>query len=244
AGPLLLRLTETPGVAPELAAAAAYNLAQVRLRQARADEAATLLIRAQSFWSAEPSRWESEILDSRLVEARLLRARGEIEPAVALLRRNLVARARLSGPEHRETGVYHNDLGVMLTAAGRRDEAIQSFETAMDVWHANGLDTGTDALKTLNKHAAPHVLSRRPAAAEPLFRRAVDLRRQLYGASAESAALLSNYGKTLVQLERSAEAIPVLEEAVAMARTHAGTGSLHYASAAAGLSKARLDAGD
>ena len=62
--------------------------------------------------------------------------------------------------------------------------------------------------------------------------------------SAVSAALLSNYGKTLIQLERFAEAVPVLEEAVAMARTHAGTGSLHYASATAGLSRARFEAGE
>ena len=244
AAPLLHRLTETPGVAPELVAAATYNLAQIRLRQARADEATTLLTRAQSFWSAEPDRWESELIDSRLVEARLLRTRGEIEQAIELLRRNLVARSRLSGPKHRETGVYHNDLGVMLTAAGRRDEAIGSFQSALDVWRANGLDNSTDALKTLNNLAALHVLSGRPEAAEPLFRRAVELRRQLYGESAVSAALLSNYGKTLIQLERFAEAVPVLEEAVAMARTHAGTGSLHYASATAGLSRARFEAGE
>ncbi len=244
AEPLLHRLTDARGVAPELAASAAYDLAQVRLRQARVDEAAILLDRAQSFWSAAPQRWESELLDSRLVEARLLRDQGKAEQAVELLQRNLPARARRNGPTHRETGVYHNNLGVMLTAAGRRDEAVRSFQSALDVWHVNGLDNGSDALNTLNNLAALHVLSGRSEEAEPLFRRAVVLRRQLYGASAATAALLSNYGKTLVQLGRSAEAIPVLEEAVAMARTHAGAGSLHHASAAAGLSEARFEAGD
>ena len=244
AEPLLRRLTEAPGVSPELAAAAAYDLAQVRLRQARPDEAADLLERAQSFWSSAPQRWESALLDSRLVEARLLRDRGEVERAVELLQDNLVVRTRLNGPTHRETGVYHNDLGVMLTAAGRPDEAIRAFQAALGVWRVNGLDNGPDALNTLNNLAALHVLSGRAGDAEPLFRRAVDLRRQLYGDSAATAALLSNYGKTLIQLDRFTEAVPVLEEAVVMARAHAGTHSLHYASASAGLSEARLEAGE
>ena len=46
---------------------------------------------------------------------------------------------------------------------------------------------------------------------------------------------MSNYGKTLMQLDRASEAVPLLEEAAVMAREHAGAGSLHYASAVAGL---------
>ncbi len=243
AEPLLRRLTQARSVAPELAAAAAYDLAQVRLRQALPDEAAQFLARAQDFWSAEPDRWQSRLVDSRLVEARLLRDRGEVEQAIELLRGNLPIRVALSGPMHRETGVYHNDLGVMLTAAGRHDEAVASFQAALGVWRTTGLDNGPDALNTLNNLAALHVLAGRPPQAEPLFRRAVDLRRRLYGASAATAALLSNHGKTLVQLGRSVTALPLLEEATAMARTHAGAGSLHYASAAAGLSEARVETG-
>ena len=59
----------------------------------------------------------------------------------------------------------------------------------MAVWAATGLDSGPDALNTLNNLAALHVLGGRPAQAEPLFRRAVEVRRSLYGRSAATAAL-------------------------------------------------------
>lgn len=243
AEPLLERLVDTPGVEPQIVASAAYDLAQVRLRQGDPESAARYLQQAQTFWAGEPSRWRSQLVDSRLVEARLLRDQGQVEDAVSLLQRNLPSRIALSGANHRETGVYHNDLGVMLTAAGRADEAIPSFRAALGVWQATGLESGPDALNTLNNLAALEVLEGRPARAEPLFERALAVRRNLYGPSAATAALLSNYGKTLMLLDRAAEAAPVLEEAMAMALEHAGAGSLHYASALAGLSEAYLALG-
>lgn len=243
AEPLLARLINAPAVEPHIVASAAYDLAQVKLRQAQQDEASQYLRQAQDFWSTDPDRWRSQLVDSRLVEARLLRDGGRVEDAVSLLQQNLPARIGLSGPNHREVGVYHNDLGVMLTAAGRPDEAIPSFRAALAVWQAAGLSSGPDALNTLNNLAALEVLEGRPGQAEPLFRRALEVRRSLYGSSAATAALISNYGKTLLQLNRPAEATPLLEEAVAMAREHAGVGSLHYASSLAGLSEAYLALG-
>ncbi len=243
AEPLLRRLVEAPGVRPDLAASAAYDLAQVRLKQADKDEAERLLTQAQTFWRGDEDRWRSQLVDSRLVQARLLRDQGQTDAAIDLLRTHLPMRIAISGANHRETGVYHNDLGVMLVAGGQRDEAIPSFQSALAVWAATGLDTGPDALNTLNNLAALHVLAGRPAEAEPLFRRAVQVRRGLYGASAAMAALLSNHGKTLTQLGRPSEAVALLREAAAMAREHAGVGSLHFASASAGLSEAQLALG-
>lgn len=243
AEPLLERLIATPDVEPHIVASAAYDLAQVNLRQSEQEAAARYLGQAQTFWGREPDRWRSQLVDSRLVEARLLRDGGKVADAVTLLQQNLPARIALSGANHRETGVYHNDLGVMLTAAGRPEEAIPSFRAALAVWQAAGLASGPDALNTLNNLAALEVLEGRPERAEPLFRRALEVRRSLYGPSAATAVLMSNYGKTLLQLERARDAVPLLEEAVAMAREHAGAGSLHYASAVAGLSEAYLGLG-
>ncbi len=243
AEPLLARLIDAPAVAPHIVASAAYDLAQVKLRQAQPDEASQYLRQAQDFWSTDPDRWRSQLVDSRLVEARLLRDGGRVEDAVSLLQQNLPIRIGLSGPNHREVGVYHNDLGVMLVAAGRPDEAIPSFRAALAVWQATGLGSGPDALNTLNNLAALEVLEGRPGQAEPLFRRALEVRRSLYGPSAATAALISNYGKTLLQLNRPVEATPLLEEAVDMAREHASVGSLHYASSLAGLSEAYLALG-
>lgn len=244
AKPLLERLMTVDGVDPAIVAGAAYDLAQIKQRQGDAEAARRLLARAQSFWSSDPARWNSELVDSRLTEARLVRDGGDVEGAVRLLQVNLPVRIAISGPNHRDTGVYHNDLGVMLVAAGRQDEAAPSFQAALHVWAANRLDRGPDALNTLNNLAALEVLSGRPERAEPLFLRAMEVRRALYGPSAATAALISNYGKTLMELDRHAEALPYLREASAMAREHAGVASLHYASATAGLSEALLATGD
>ena len=243
AEPILSRLVEAERIDPALRASAAYDLGQVQLRQGELDRAAELLDQAQTFWNSDPVRWRSEIVASRLVEARVLRDRGDVEAAVTLLQAALPQRIAISGANDRETGVMHNDLGVMLTAAGRPEAAMPSFRAALAVWRATGLETSPDALNTLNNLAALEVLSGRPEQAEPLFRRAVEIRRRYYGASAATAALLSNYGKTLVQLDRAEEAVPVLQEAADMARATAGPGSLHFASATAGLSEALLKAG-
>ncbi|MBX3477774.1 MAG: serine/threonine protein kinase [Brevundimonas sp.] len=243
AEPLLTRLMTARGVDPAIVASAAYDLAQVKLRQSDPDAAARFLAQAQRFWAADPERWRSQLVDSRLGEARLLRDQGKVEEAVALLQANLPARLAISGVNHRDTGAHYNDLGVMLAAAGRNDEAIPMFRSALGVWEATGLSQGPDALNTLNNLAALEVLSGRPDRAEPLFAQAVEVRRRMYGASAATAALISNYGKTLLLLDRPREAVPLLQEAVAMAREHAGVGSLHYASALAGLSEAQLKSG-
>lgn len=243
AEPLLTRLMTARGVDPAIVASAAYDLAQVKLRQSEPDAAARFLAQAQRFWASDPERWRSQLVDSRLGEARLLRDQGKVEEAVALLQANLPTRLAISGNSHRDTGAHYNDLGVMLVAAGRNDEAIPMFRSALGVWEATGLSQGPDALNTLNNLAALEVLSGRPDRAEPLFAQAVAVRRRMYGASAATAALISNYGKTLLQLDRPGDAAPLLEEAVAMAREHAGVGSLHYASALAGLSEARLRSG-
>lgn len=243
AEPLLTRLMTARGVDPAIVASAAYDLAQIKLRQSDPDAAARFLAQAQRFWASDPQRWRSQLVDSRLGEARLLRDQGKVEEAVALLQANLPVRLSISGTAHRDTGVFYNDLGVMLVAAGRNDDAIPMFRSALEVWDATGLSQGPDALNTLNNLAALEVLSGRPERAEPLFAQAVAARRRMYGASAATAALISNYGKTLLQLNRPAEAAPLLEEAVAMAREHAGVGSLHYASALAGLSEAWVKLG-
>jgi len=60
------------------------------------------------------------------------------------------------------------------------------------------------------------------ARAEPLFVKAVQLRRQLYGRSAALAALQQNLGRLMVRSARAAEARSMLEDSLAMAREFTG----------------------
>lgn len=244
AGPLLRQLVDSPHLEPALLASARYDLAQVLLRTSGPDQAEPLLDQAQAYWAGDPRQWRRRLVDSRLVEARILRDRGQLAEAVALLERTLPDRIALSGETDRMTGVFHNDLGVMLFAAGRLGDAADALDQALGVWRATGLDDGPDALNTLNNLAAVQVVSGNHAAAEPLFREILDNRRAAYGPSATTAAVLNNYGKTLINLGRPSQALPYLREAAAMAREHAGPTSLTYASAVAGHSEAKAGAGD
>jgi non-specific serine/threonine protein kinase/serine/threonine-protein kinase len=197
-----------------------------------------LLAAAQAFWNEEPGRWERKLADSRLVEARLLRSQGKVTEAVTLLRDSLPERIALSGETDRKLGVHYNNLGVLLIRAGQPDEAVLPLENALHIWKQIGLENSPDALNTLNNLATIEVIAGRYENAAPLFRELLDLRRMLYGGSTATAAVLNNYGKTLLHLERPEEALPLLEEAAAMARQHAGEASMAYASAVAGVAKA------
>ena len=244
AEPILNRLVESGAAAdPAVLARARYDLAQVRLRTGDREQAAALLAEAQSFWARDRTRWERRLVDSRLLEARLLRDTGSLEDGIRLLQANLPSQIRLGGVNDRRTGVYRNDLAVMLHAAGRFEEAARSLEQAMDVWRSLGLENSPDALNSLNNLAAVRVMSGDRAGAAPLFAEIIDIRRSLYGPSAATAAVLSNYGKTLIEIGEAERAVAYLEEAAAMAAEHAGPGSLHYASSMAGLADALAASG-
>jgi non-specific serine/threonine protein kinase/serine/threonine-protein kinase len=238
AAPMLERIVESDKVDPVVMASAQYDLAQVHVRAGLPEAAAPLLAAAQAFWNEEPGRWERKLADSRLVEARLLRSQGKVTEAVTLLRDSLPERIALSGETDRKLGVHYNNLGVLLIRAGQPDEAVLPLENALHIWKQIGLENSPDALNTLNNLATIEVIAGRYENAAPLFRELLDLRRMLYGGSTATAAVLNNYGKTLLHLERPEEALPLLEEAAAMARQHAGEASMAYASAVAGVAKA------
>ena len=244
AAPMLRRVVETEGVEPGVLARARYDLAQVELRFGDTDAAEPLLEQAQAFWEAEPGRWNRRLVDSRLVEARLLRDQGRLGEAVSLLEDSLAERIDLAGEIDRGVGVHHNDLGVMRIAAGELDAAREPLEAAREIWDELGLAESPDALNTLNNLASIEALQGRFEQAAPLFEEAVRLRRTLYGDSAATAALLNNYGKILLRLGRVEESLPLLEEAAAMALDHAGPAGTLYPSAMAGLSEAQAASGE
>lgn len=246
AAPLLRRLADADpaDVDPALIARGRHDLAQVLHRQGHAEEAAERLAQAQQFWRGDSIRWQSRLLDSRLLESQLLRQRGELGPAVAVLEAALPLRIEASGATHRETGVLHNNLAVAHFDAGDLEAARAQFGHARAVWRAAGLEQSPDALNTLNNAAAAELASGRPHEAESLFTAALELRNALYGESAATAALISNLGKLKLSLGEAAVASDLLGRAAQMAERYAGAGSLHHVAALAGLSEAFLALGD
>lgn len=234
AEPLLQRLLTLDGLDPAQRAMAEHDLAQVAYRQDKLAPAADLLATAQAYWSTEPLRYRSELLDSRLLESQLLRAGGDREGALGILQAALVERLALSGAQHRDTGILLNNLGIAESELGRLDAAVARFVEADAIWRALDLGRSADALNTLNNWASTEQRRQRPEVAIPLFEQALALRRELYGPSAAMAALQSNLGKTLLQVGRSAEARGLFAEAVPMAVQYAGADSLLALSAGLG----------
>lgn len=242
AEPLLQRLADAdPAVVdPALIAIGRHDLAQVAVRNGDNARATALLAQAQAFWKADPARWESRLIESRLLEAQLMQRTGHGEQGIALLQAALRERIAHSGAHHRETGVFHNNIGVALFGLGRQDEARAAFRAANEVWRVAGLRESPDALNTLNNWGSLELSAGNAGVAEPLLGNAVRLRRQLYGPSAATAALLNNYGKLLLQTGRAAEALPLLAEAAAMGARFAGAGSMHHVAALSGVAEALL----
>lgn len=231
--------TKVPG---DVLAAARYDMAQAMVRLGEIEAAKPLLAKAQGFWQADTPKWRARLIDSRLVEAQILRG-SDPAAAAAMLQAATRDHAAMFGTANRQAGVFRNNLGVALLAAGDPEGAAAALRQAQAIWQATRLTDTPDALNTANNLAALEMLAGRPAAAEPLFAEAVRIRRQLFGTSAGTAALLSNHGKVLLQLGRAKEAEGLLAEAAAMSEQFAGAGSMQHVAALAGLAEARLALG-
>jgi eukaryotic-like serine/threonine-protein kinase len=228
-----------PDLPPDTLAAARYDLAQALVRVGDTAAAAGFLAKAQGWWRQDPVKWRAKLIDSRVAEAQIVRQRDPVA-AAALLQAAMTEQRLLGGDNNRQAGMFQNNLGVALQAAGDMDGAARALRAAAAIWQRTGLEETPDALNTLNNLAAIETLQGRPQAAEPLFAKAVAVRKALYGASGATAALLNNHGKVLLLLGQSGRAEPVLAEAAAMAQSHAGPGSIHHVAALSGLAEAQL----
>jgi tetratricopeptide (TPR) repeat protein len=227
AAPLLERWLghETAIADPVAAADVRFTLAETLHRMGRSDEAAELLAQAQAFWTTDVPRHGDVLLVSRMLQSQLERQRGDVPAGVATLEAALPLRLQRSGPEHFETAVLYTNLGAAYIQAGRFDEGIAVSQEAMRTWATLHMDRGNDALNTLNNLAAAHFRQGDMQQAERAFASALALRREGYGPSAATAALIGNYARTLLRNSKAGAALPLVEEAEAMARTHAGESS-------------------
>ncbi len=244
--PLLQRMLDLADeqTDPNVLARVRLDLGQMYYRSGDAEAATPLLQQAQAFWARDPQRYRSDLATSRQLEAQLQRARGDLDGAIATLEAAIPAVDATLGIDHLESGVLHNNLGLLFFHAGRLDDADRQFARAWSVWEARRNTHGGDALNTLNNWAA--VASRRGELdhAEQLYRQALETRRTLLAPSAALAALLSNYGKLMLQKNDANAALPLLEEAVELAQRYAGDRSPHLIAALSGLGDAHTRRGE
>ncbi len=246
ADPLLSRVVEEPpaDIDPALQAQARYELADLRYRQRREAESARLLTQARAFWAEDPARYRSERISAMLLESQLARAAGDVDTAIARLQ--AMADERLAGgePDHPDIANAYATMAVVYMSANQPQAGLAACRKAWAAHERIG-DTGsTAALNTLNNWASLAFLAGDLDESARRFEQALILRRRLYGPSAATAALASNYAKILIRLDRLDEAAPLLDEASAMALEYAGENSPEYSATLGGAVELALAAHD
>jgi tetratricopeptide (TPR) repeat protein len=211
---------------PVAAASVRFALAETVFRMGRTEEAQSLLEQAQAFWRTDPRRYVDELLTSRMLESQLLRRSGDIQRAIEVLEQAVVESLRRHGPENFRAAAMHTNLGAAYLDAGDLEAGIDRSRKALGLFERLGMGSGNDALNTLNNLAAGYYRAGDLDSAEQWFARAVALRREAFGPSAATAALLNNYARVLLQTGRLAAASDLASEAAGMAATYAGESSM------------------
>jgi tetratricopeptide (TPR) repeat protein len=180
------------------------HAARALWRGGRYAEAEPLLRRALAIWDRVLGPDHSDVAGSLNNLAAILVALGRPAEAEALHRRALAIRQRAFGPDHPEVALSLNNLAETLRALGS-DHPLFATST-------NNL---AETLRALG----------RPAEAEPLFRRVLDLREKTLGPDHPGVALsLHALALVLRDLDRPAEAQPLLMRALAIRERALGPG--------------------
>ncbi|WP_181832652.1 serine/threonine-protein kinase [Bosea caraganae] len=201
---------------------ARQTLAAVSVRRGQLDQAAALLGQAKAFWAGDAGAYAREQAEAAGIEAGLLRERSQRDEAIALLRGAISRLSALLGEGGDGIATLHHNLGVHLLEAGRRDEAEASLKTAQHLLEQQGRTRSATGIGVMNNRAAIAFQRGDVAAAEGMWREVIALRRELYGPSIALAALQLNLGRLLLTTGRAEEALPVLEEALAIGTAFAG----------------------
>jgi eukaryotic-like serine/threonine-protein kinase len=153
----------------------------------------------------------------------VLRLRGDFDGAERTYREALAMNRALFGAEHLRIASCLNHLGLTLEAKGDLAGAIALFRESLAQYrhllgerHINSGTVSNNLAKALRENG-------NAAEAESLFRGAVDRFDLSTRANREQViAAHVGLGRTLIDQERDAEAIPLLERALAMSRDRFG----------------------
>jgi tetratricopeptide (TPR) repeat protein/predicted Ser/Thr protein kinase len=156
-------------------------------------------------------------------EANILRKQDRGAEAAALELRTIRQKEALLGPDDADVGLSWNGYGTALESAGRSEEAVAAFEHAVDVARRK-LGAGHPRVALVLENEGESLLSlHRDAQALAAFEEASSIWRKAGASPLILAWGLTGSGMALVALDRPAEAVPLLEEAL-MSRVdlHAG----------------------
>ncbi len=233
-----------PDTDPAALADARQKLANIELLRGHVDRAGQLLDQADAYWATAPRPYLEERLEGLVVRARLQRARGDLDGAIAATREAIQQRVALSGHDHRETAILYNSLAISLAAANRLEQALAAYRETSDIYRAIGLGDGIDAQIIVANTGTLELRTGHLKEAEVLLKSAIERERSLAGDSAAVAAALGYYGKVLSITDRNAAAISVLREATDLGVRYAGASSPLAVQNRLFLGEAQLAIGD
>jgi serine/threonine-protein kinase len=245
ATPLLEQVLAWPGIEknPETKADAEGQLAEVEYYRSHVPRARALLDDARSFWSADASRYARQLNETLITRSQIERAEGHADVAIATLERMIGERRALVGAPDYTLGLALVTLSVSLIQAGRYDDAAKRAGEAIDVYRELGEENSSAALAALSNRGTAAMNAGRLADAERDLRDAIARRRELYGPSPEVAQAENNLALTLEEMGRANEAVPLLEDGLAMAVEHGGETSRYALPLRANLAEAYVAAG-
>ena len=228
---------------PFVVADARQKLANIELLRGHADRAGQLLQQAEAFWRASPQLYAEERLEGLGTRARLRRAQGDTDGAIATIRDAIAQRIALSGHDNRETAILFNSLAITLGTVGRIQEALKAYYETTAIYRALGLGDGIDAQIIVANTGTLEMRAGHLREAESLLKSSVERERALAGDSAAVAAAMSYYGRILSVTNRNEPGISLLRESVDMASRYAGPDSPVAIQARTFLGEAMLASG-
>jgi serine/threonine protein kinase/Tfp pilus assembly protein PilF len=221
AAPLLERLLTWPGIErnPKPQAVARYNMAQVEVARGNIDRASAFLEKAQAFWAKDATAQSLALLnESRSMEARIYRSKGEFDRAVSTLEHAISERRTLIGKEDFELAGLYNSLANTFLQMGRIEDAAARANESLHILEAVGGANSDGILAAINTRAQATMMLGNHEEALADFKRVADTALSLFGETPKYASAINNYGVTLVSMGREHEAIPYLETAFRITR--------------------------
>ncbi|MGE0638688.1 MAG: protein kinase [Thermoanaerobaculia bacterium] len=210
---------------PRAVGVARQKLAQLELARGNPERAAELLTAADEIWARDPERYREPRLEGRFVRGLLQRSQGDLAGSIATYEAAIPERIALSGRDHRETANLYNSLAITLTAAGRYDDALAAYRESLAIHERLGRGEELDALIMLGNTGTLAFRVGRTREAEAILARACRGQRAQAGDSAAVAAAMGLWGAAETTLDRAADALPKLREAVTMAERFTGPSS-------------------
>ncbi|HMN35859.1 MAG TPA: tetratricopeptide repeat protein [Chiayiivirga sp.] len=226
---------------------ATLPIAQAEMVRGNVERAQVLLAQAQDYWVSTGSVVHKALLnESRKTQSRLERAQGRVEDSLATLQAAIDERQLMLGEEDVETGGHYVSLAIGLMQAGRLDEAEAAASEGLRIHEQLGLAESDGGLAALNARANIALGAGRAEQSIADFRRVSNMTRALYGETPKLATAMNNLGISLMRTGQVAEAAPVIEEALRIARASDGERSrlavaLRAATAEAWAVTGRLD---